>query len=421
MVEKKDKYLLIPKAICYLTVGLDSIWRTYNPIWFKNHNFGFLEIGFLRSLCIIGIITGPIFSILADKSKKRKEILILILLSYLTITKILDKYSEIFQNRKNMIIVFLIFNIIWSGLKPVSEGLVLAYLKEDKKLFGRQMTFMALGWLVNCTIAGYLYTWYGFYACWNLMLFLFFVLFFVLFFFVKGEEQPKEGFIAEDIAFFEKLDIVLKKLVQGRVVKVLVVLAVQGAGMNMVQSFLFVYLNNELNAPEYICGLSVFCTCLVELPIFFFSHKILKFFGINILFIIAQLAFIIRIFLYTILTESTILWILPIATLHGLTYANMWNSAAQFASEFCPKGLESVCMLILSFCHHYLGAFFGNLIGGLIYKYYGAKVMFYVFGVFGLFVCAGFSFVCFEESRRGVQSFKSGKNDLSVEMVERGN
>ena len=416
---KKDKYLIFPKAISFFIVGFDAIWRNYNPIWFKDHGFGFFEIGMLRSFRIICSIFGPLWSIFADKTQKRREILTLIVIIYLIITKLIDKYSSTFENRIYMAIIFLCFNILWSGIKPVSEGLILAYLGEDKKLFGRQMTFMALGWLTCCIIAGYLYTWYGFYACWNLMVVIAFLLFFTMYGFMKNTEKEELEEI-NSIPFFVKLKMVIKKLNEAKVLKILAVLVVQGAGTNMIQTFLFVYLNNDLKAPEYICGWTIFFTCLIELPIYFYSHVLLNTFGINFLFILAQLAFVIRTFLYTFLTEENILWVLPIELLHGFTFANMWNSAAQFASDFCPKGLESVCMLILSFCHHYLGAAIGNLIAGLLYKYYGAIVMFHCFGSFALLTCLIFSYICFLEYRNNDQSYISeDKNELTIELIEK--
>ena len=331
----------------------------------------------------------------------------------------MDKYSSTFKNRLYMIIIFLCFNIIWSGIKPVSEGLVLAYLGKDKKLYGRQMTFMALGWLFCCVIAGYLYTWYGFYACWNLMLLVAFLLFFIMYGFMKDSEKEELEEI-NSVPFFVKLKMVMLKLNEAKVLKILVVLVVQGAGSNMLMSFLFVYINNELKAPEYICGWSIFFTCLFELPFFYYSNFLLKTFGINVLFIVAQLAFIIRCFCYTLLTAETVLWVLPLGLLNGLTYANMWNSAVQFASDFCPKGLESICMLILAFCYHYIGSFLGNIIGGLLYKYYGAKLMLHCFGCFSFLICVIFSYRCIVEYRNKDQSYMSEeKSQLTIELIEK--
>ena len=119
--------------------------------------------------------------------------------------------------------------------------------------------------------------------------------------------------------------------------------------------------------------------------------------GINILFIIAQLAFIIRNFLYTLLTEENILWVLPIELLNGLTFAIMWTFAIEFESEFFPKGLESVFMLILSFCYDNLGGFLGNFFGGFIYLHFGAIKMFHTFSYFSFATLIFYCYVCYTE------------------------
>lgn len=186
----------------------------------------------------------------------------------------------------------------------------------------------------------------------------------------------------------------------------------------MIQSFLFIYLKQALNAPEYLLGWSVVFNCLFELPIFFYAHELLDIFGINILFIIAQLAFIIRTFLYMLLNEKNIIFILPIELLHGLTFSAIWMSATEFASDFCPKGLESVFMLILAFCYHYLGAFIGNFFGGLVFLHFGPIVMFKVFGTVSFCVCIGFIVACFFEAR---EEREDVYQDLNFELCAKSN
>ena len=393
---EKDKYRLVPKLLNIFTMGYDSVWRNFNPIWYENHGLNPFNIGLIRSMRIIGIIFGPLWSVMADKTRKRKQILSGILIGAILTLKILDYFPSIYKSNLNITITIFFYTVFWVGIRPLTEGIILTSLGDNKELFGRQTTFSALGWLVSCVITGYLYTWYGYPACWNLQLFCVIIALIILNFYV--DDFKKEEINEMDkIPFFTKLNTVVKELYKPKVLKILMVLVVQGAGSNMIQSFLFVYLNKELDAPKYICGWTIFFTCLFELPVFFYAHKLLDIFGINVLFITAQLAFIIRTFLYTFLTKENILWVLPIELLHGLTFANMWTSATQFASEFCPKGLESICMLILALCYYHLGSFLGNIIGGILYTHYGAIVMFHCFGYFHLLICIIFTYRCYLE------------------------
>lgn len=415
---KKSKYNPVPKAINFLTFGFDSIWRNFNPIWYSKHGFNPLKIGILRSILIIGIFFGPMWSIIADKTRNRKLVLSSILLCCLIILKLLNSCPYFSDSKNKIIAMTFLYTIFWVGIRPINDGMILAYLGEDKKLFGRQTMFSALGWLITCVLSGYLYNWYGFNACWNLMFLCVVGNLYLINRFIPNDDA-KSLKMFEETPFFERLCDVLSCLYQVRVLKILFVLVIQGAGSNMIQSFLFVYLNDELKAPEYVCGWTIFFTCLFELPIFFYAHVLLEKLGINVLFIIAQSAFIIRTFLYTLLTEDNILWVLPIELLHGLTFALMWTSSTEFASEFCAKGLESVCMLILFFCFNYLGAFLGNLFGGLIYLYFGALKMFHFFGYCSLITLILFCYVCYLEYAYP-EKFEIKKNveEKKVELLE---
>ena len=411
------KYNLLPKAINFFTFGFDSCWRNFNPIWYTNHGFNPFQIGLLRSIMLIGVLFAPVWSILADKTRNRKMVLSSILIFCLIILKILNSYAYFYDSKSQIVLMTFLHTMFWVGLRPINDGMILAYLGDDKKLFGRQTMFSALGWLVTCVIAGYLYSWYGFCAVWYLQLLCVCTNVFLINKYIPDDEKKALDKFNE-VPFFERLGTVMKCLNSIKVMKILIVLVIQGAGSNMIQSFLFVYLNNELKAPEYICGWTIFFTCLFELPIFFYAHVLLDKIGINILFIIAQLAFIIRTFLYTLLTEENILWVLPIELLHGLTFSIMWTSATEFASEFCPKGLESVCMLILSFCFNNLGAFLGNFFGGLIYINFGAIKMFHIFGYFSLVTLIFYCYVCYTEYLNPDKYKKKSKEDVEEKKIE---
>ena len=222
----KDHYNIVPKLLNVFGVGFDSIWRKFNPIWFGNHGFNPITIRIFRSFSLIGIIFGPLWSILADKTRKRKEILSFIFLIYLLIIKILDISTYINSSPFWVGVLFLLFNIFWTGIKPIQEGLILSYLKDNKKLFGRQQSFAAVGWLISNLLTGYLYSWYGFYAVWNLMLLFVIITIFIMLKFIPKEQKSYLKQINKT-PFLTKLKKVLNSLNNKKVLKILLVLIVK--------------------------------------------------------------------------------------------------------------------------------------------------------------------------------------------------
>eukprot|EP00977_Amphora_coffeiformis_P006186 scaffold1332_cov166-Amphora_coffeaeformis.AAC.14 len=118
-----------------------------------------------------------------------------------------------------------------------------------------------------------------------------------------------------------------------------------GTGMALVDSFLFVYLQNDLRAFTQLCGLTVGVTVLVELPIFQYSESLLRIVGHDLLFASSMLAYIFRAFGYTWLTPSTVHWVLLLEILHGITFACMGLLRSTFQQQWHHPNGQRRCKL----------------------------------------------------------------------------
>jgi MFS family permease len=163
---------------------------------------------------------------------------------------------------------------------------------------------------------------------------------------------------------------------------------VVGAGMALVDSFLFVYLQNDLHASTKLCGLTVGVTVLFELPIFHYSELLLQKVGHDALFATSMAAYVIRAFGYTLLTESTLYWILPLEVLHGITFACMWIAAIDFSAAVAPEQWSTTVQTFLSASFGCFGNVVGSVLGGWVLQHYSAKIMYRCMGcvVFGTLV-----------------------------------
>ena len=94
------------------------------------------------------------------------------------------------------------------------------------------------------------------------------------------------------------------------------------------------------------------------------------------MFIIAMLAFSVRCYGYTILTEETKWWILALEALHGVTFALMWSAAVEFAKAKSPRGWDSTMQAILMTAWRCLGLGTGAAVGGWVMDRYGARFMY---------------------------------------------
>lgn len=68
-------------------------------------------------------------------------------------------------------------------------------------------------------------------------------------------------------------------------------------------------------------------TIILEIPIFYYTESLLNQFKVHGMLIIATICYILRTFIYTILTEKTAGWILFVEPLHGITFGCFYSAA----------------------------------------------------------------------------------------------
>jgi MFS transporter, PPP family, 3-phenylpropionic acid transporter len=152
--------------------------------------------------------------------------------------------------------------------------------------------------------------------------------------------------------------------------------SVIGCGMAVVESFLFVYLQNDLAASTRLCGWTVGVTVLCEIPIFAYSKRCLQYVGHDALFCIALLAYCTRVYGYTYLTVATVRYVLALEILHGVTFACMWIASIDFSAQIAPPEWSNTVQSILSAAFTCFGSIVGPLIGGYILQSYSAATLF---------------------------------------------
>ncbi|KAI8068344.1 major facilitator superfamily domain-containing protein [Gongronella butleri] len=152
-----------------------------------------------------------------------------------------------------------------------------------------------------------------------------------------------------------------------------------GASLNMVVSFLFIFLKQDLGASSTLVGLTGLVGSITELLFFFYSRDLIRVFGIRSLIILGHILTIVRVFGYTLLpkgpTGATIA--LGLHLLNGIAFSALWGAGVVQADELAPPSLQATSQGILAAMYAGVGAGLGSLLGGMIYERWGAEVMFY--------------------------------------------
>jgi len=146
------------------------------------------------------------------------------------------------------------------------------------------------------------------------------------------------------------------------------------SGTSVVESLVFLFF--EFMGSSYtLCGFTTTVTVLFEIPIFQYGDFLLKNLGSGKMLIIACLAYVTRVFGYTLIPRNHIALVLLLEPLHGVTYAFSQLSVVEFFARHTPPGYEARGQGILSLVRG-LASFIGLSVGGWSEQTYGPVIMY---------------------------------------------
>lgn len=147
----------------------------------------------------------------------------------------------------------------------------------------------------------------------------------------------------------------------------------------LVENLIFLFFE-YLGGSNTICGLTVTVTVIFEIPIFHYAPLILREIGPEMMQQIACLAYVTRVFGYSVIPKNHMAWILCLEPLHGVTYAFSQTSGVEYFARFMPSGYEARGQGIMSIFRG-LGSFVGLSIGGQTEQTLGPRTMYREFAV----------------------------------------
>jgi MFS family permease len=147
-----------------------------------------------------------------------------------------------------------------------------------------------------------------------------------------------------------------------------------GTGISAFNSFFPLFLQ-RLGGGTELFGFSIAVATLSELPIFFFSARLLRRWGAGGVLVMALVVYILRWLFYSLA------WTPELAVagqaLHGLSFSALWVAGVSYAERQAPPGLGATAQGVFSGTLYGLSAI-GSVVGGLIYAAAGPVVLFRV-------------------------------------------
>lgn len=100
-----------------------------------------------------------------------------------------------------------------------------------------------------------------------------------------------------------------------------------------------------------------------------YAERLLRILGHDLMMALALGAYALRCYTYTLLTPSSVHWLLAIEILHGISFGLAWTMAVDFVNTAVPAGWRTSGMMVLKSSMNALGPIVGQLVGGYVIEH----------------------------------------------------
>ena len=359
------KKLFYPFSFYFLFYAAMASFLPFIVLFYQQLNFSGTQIGLLTGIPpLITLAAGPFWTNLADSTRRHTLIMgIGILMAAVTAFTLpaLTNFTAIF-------ILVIMFNIFFAPVSSLSDSATMSMLGEERSMYGRVRLGGTIGWGVFAQIAGLLLSAYGLRVL----------------FYVSAAIALVNFFIAKKLTFgrHEEHETargnVWTLLTSRRWVIFLLFAFFGGLGTFSVPTYLAPYLK-ELGANGSQIGFAITIAAITEVPVFFFSHLLVKRFSPYGLFLIGLILIGIRTLAFGIV--NTIPMAILVQAIGGMFFPAMWSAGVAYADEHAPVGLKSTAQGILGAVSFGIGSSVGGIICGILLESVGGRGMFLILGI----------------------------------------
>jgi len=312
------------------------------------------EIGLLAAIpSIVSLFSAPIWGAISDVTHQHKLSLLVTMMGAILMALILAGVKSFVW----LISAVGLFAFFASPIMPLVDYTTMKLLGRQKMRYGRLRLWGSIGWGIAAPVVGRLVESGGI----------------ILSFWSYAGLMALGILIAVRIPVSGQMEIDLRKGVRTFLsspawIVFLVVAFCGGVVLSVISNFLFIFLR-DLGANEALLGLTLTFGTISELPVMYFSGRLLHRYRTRQLMLAAVLLFAVRVLAYSFIK---IPWVaLLIQLLHGPSFSLMWLAGVSYADEIAPAGLGSAAQGLFSGVMLGIGAAAGAFLGGLLYDHVG--------------------------------------------------
>jgi PPP family 3-phenylpropionic acid transporter len=348
------------KAFYFAFYGAMASLLPFIVLYYEFHGLTGSQIGILTGLSpLITLVAAPLWGGVADATRQHKRLLLVSIGSAILAAGILSTTTSF----AGLLLVLTAFAIVFAPILPLVDSALVELLQERKDAYGRQRFWGTVGWGLAAPLTGVLIERSGLH--W---------LFWVYFVFMVGALLASWRLPVQDVAIGSQFWQGMRSLlVDVRWFLFLGIAFIAGMGLSVVTNYLFLYMN-AMGASQSLMGLSLTVATLSEMPVFYFSDRLLNRWGARGLLAFSISVYVLRVLAYSVVYSPYLVLLLQL--LHGPVFAAMWVAGVSYASQIAPRGLSATAQSLFSSAMMGMGGATGALVGGVLYENLGPWMMF---------------------------------------------
>jgi PPP family 3-phenylpropionic acid transporter len=286
----------------------------------------------------------PLYGFFADKLGHKKTLLISTLLASISYLGYLNNGGFSW-----LIVVTLIMSLFYNTIQPVLDSMALQIAKENSKFsYGSLRFYGAAGFAFTTIITGQVIDVIDITVIF-IVSSITMLLAFIFSFFLKDEMHEKTLVNAYGNAW----TIIKNPSLQFLLFCVFLV----SVGATTIWNFYSTYLKDN-GATDSLVGYGLSFQGLCELPVFYFSARIILRLGLKTTLIITVLATTVRMFLYYFIQSPVAT--LPVELLHGFSWSLFWVVCVEYVNKLVDEHWLATGQSLLYAAYFGAGAIAGN-------------------------------------------------------------
>jgi MFS transporter, PPP family, 3-phenylpropionic acid transporter len=338
------------RILYFFAFACQSAWLPIFADYLGGKGFTGFRLGFILSITpAMMFLVQPIYGYIADKVGYKKTLLIASALASVSFLGYIIQGGFFY-----MAGVTILMSLFFNTTQPVLDSLALQLSNKNSKFsYGSLRIAGAAGWSFMGIVTGYLID--------NINTQVIFIIAAVAmgitFLFALGLSSYANNVTEEkdDTPALKQIGTLLSN---AQFLKFLIVVVFISIAATTIWNFYSSYMKEDNGATATIVGYGIALQGLCELPLFYFSAQIIKFFGLKKTLLITLLATALRMYLYSTIRNPQ--WALCIEVLHGISWSLFWVVCVEYVNKLVKDEWKATGQSILYAAYFGIGAIGGN-------------------------------------------------------------